>query len=269
MIDDLDFNTTAFNATLAADEDSSTPTTQLNTPVLIVDDELKEREEQFFIVRLEVIDALNSDAVVIDRDVATVVIRDNDGKYIIFSWPIHCNCDLVHLTDIRIGFSRELYEYFEPSEETIITNITLVKDDNRVSEQTFRIRIVVSDPTSMRPATLHTEDIEPDSWDYPVGQVGQHFLLIDISPAQQSLLVAFILNDDDVPEGLEGFRLTAAGGFPQFLLPLQTSTTAFQSTTITVIDADGMLLTYVHNNSLHSVYMCSAQSCMGAGHLYC
>ena len=47
-----------------------------------MDDELNERGEQFFIVRLEVIDAVNSDAIDIDRDVATVVIGDNDGMSI-------------------------------------------------------------------------------------------------------------------------------------------------------------------------------------------
>ena len=114
-----------------------------------------------------------------------------------------------------------------------------MKDDNRVSEQTFRVAIVVSDPPSVRPATLDTGG----DWDYRVAAVGQTSILADILPAQQSIQLAFSLNGDGIPEGLEGFQLTAnvetRGGFPQFLLPFQTNATAFQSTTITIIDDDG------------------------------
>ena len=112
-----------------------------------------------------------------------------------------------------------------------------MKDDNRVSEQTFRIGVVASDPTCVRPATLETLDTV-DSWDYRVGAVGQTFLLHDIFPGQQFLPISFFLNGDDIPEDREGFQLEiiveTEGEFPQFLLPLQTSTTAFQSTTITI-----------------------------------
>ena len=169
---------------------------------------------------------------------------------------------IVHLTDIHIGFSQELYEYFEtiPLVETGITNLTLVKDDNRVSEQTFRVGINVNDPsiTDVAAATLETDDTGPGEWDYRVNFVGQDFLLADIFPLQQSLLVPFVLTGDNVPEGLEGFQLDAsvetAGGLPRFQLPLPTSTTAFQSTTITIIDNDGMYLSYMDVSCIGRVY---------------
>ena len=138
-----------------------------------------------------------------------------------------------------------MYEYFEPivslSSETVITNLTLVKENNRVSEQIFRVGIVVSDPTSVRPATLETE--HSDIYDYRVSSVGQTFILRDFFPLQQTLVVAFILNADDIPEGTEGFTLTSEvevyDGFSVFLPPLPTSITAFRSTTIQIIDDDG------------------------------
>ena len=120
-----------------------------------------------------------------------------------------------------------------------------MKDNNRVSEQTFRIGINVNDPaTDVAAATLETlENTGTDEWDYRVGFAGQDFLQRDIFPAEQSLLVAFVLTGDNVPEGLEGFQLDASveteGGFPQFALPLQSSTTAFRSTVVTIVDDDG------------------------------
>ena len=120
-----------------------------------------------------------------------------------------------------------------------------MKDDNRVSEQTFRVGINVNNPSiiDVAAATLETDDTGPGEWDYRVGAFGQDFILTDIFPLQQSLIVGFILIGDNVPEGLEGFQLDAsvetAGGFPQFALPLQSSTTAFRSTVVTLVDNDG------------------------------
>ena len=244
MIDDLDFNTTAFDIEFPADEGLPGLSNTLNVPIPIVDDELNEREEQYFITRFEVIKAVNLDGLDILRDVATVVIGDNDGEYCFLGpcMKLYC-CYFAILTDIHIGFSSELYEYFEPSSETFITNVTLMKDNNRESEQTFSVGIHFSDPASVRPAALLTNDTR-DSWDYSIQRVpGQAFVLRFLRPDQQSVTVSFYLNSDDVPEGPEGFQLTeiveTAGGYPQFLLPLQTSTTAFQSTTVTIIDDDG------------------------------
>ena len=114
-----------------------------------------------------------------------------------------------------------------------------MKDDNLVSEQTFRVGINVNDPSiDVAAATLETDDTGLGEWDYRVGAV-----LADIFPLQQSLIVSFILTGDNVPEGLEGFQLDASvettGGFPQFALPLQSSTTAFRSTVVTIVDDDG------------------------------
>ena len=150
------------------------------------------------------------------------------------------HCNFVYLTDIRIGFAQELYEYFEPCSATLFTNIALGKDNNRASEQTFRIHINISDPTTVRPAALQTVESGPN-WDYSFSAVGQTFILSDISPLQQSVLLPVFLNGDEITEaseGSEGFQLTAttveSRGFAPFLPPLPISTTAFQSTTVII-----------------------------------
>ena len=245
-IDDEDFNSTAFTIVFPADEDAPSLTRSLNAPIPIVDDDINEADEQYFFAKLEGFDGVNLDSVIIERDFAMVVIGDNDGMlqdtvHSALTVTLYNNC---HIADIRIGFALDVYEYFEPSSETMFTNVTLLKENNRVSEQTFRVGIVASDPTSVRPATLETR--HSYIYDYRVGSVGQTFILRDLIPSQQTTAVAFFLNSDDIPEGTEGFVLTSEvdtyNGHPAFLPPLPTSTTAFQSTTVQIIDDDGNLL---------------------------
>lgn len=223
-----------------ADEDTDSLTRVLDAPIAIVDDEVNEAEEQYFFVKLEGFDGVKVDSISVKPDLAMVVIGDDDGTYVKeYTLTVH---DVIIIADIRIGFAQEVYEYFEPSSEVLFNNVTLVKEDSRVSEQTFRIGIEVSDPASVRPATLETQ--HSHSYDYHVGAYGQTFILRDFLPLQQTVLVAFTLNADDIPEGTEGFQLTSEvnrhNGNPAFLPPLPTSTTAFRSTTIQIIDDDGM-----------------------------
>ena len=116
-----------------------------------------------------------------------------------------------------------------------------MKENNRVSEQTFRVGIVASDPTSARPATI--DPGHSDIYDYYFGGGGQTHISRIIYPHQQTIAVSFLLNADDIPEGTEGFMLTSEvekyNGFSGFLPPLPTSTTAFRSTMIQIIDDDG------------------------------
>ena len=76
-----DFNTAAFTVEFPANEGAPSPTLTQSAPVAIVDDALNEAEEQYFIVCFEIVHAVNRDSLDIDRDVAAVVIGNNDGKY--------------------------------------------------------------------------------------------------------------------------------------------------------------------------------------------
>lgn len=141
--------------------------------------------------------------------------------------------------EIRIGFAREVYSYYEPEVQMLFTNLTIVKDGGRISEQIFRVNISISDPATVAPATLRTSPVQED-WDFAVGFAGQTSVLRDFFSSSQSVLVAFFLNGDDSVEDVEGFMLTSSpvvtDGFPSFLSPLPTSTTAFQSTTVQIFD---------------------------------
>ena len=125
----------------------------------------------------------------------------------------------------------------------LITNVTLVKEDNRVSEQTFGVGITVSNPQNLSPATLETDDnFISGMYDYSLGTSGDTFTVLNFLPNQQSITFDFLLNSDEVPEGIEAFRAssTPVVGFPTFQAPI---TTAFPSTEIQIIDNDCKCIT--------------------------
>ena len=131
------------------------------------------------------------------------------------------------------------------------------------SEQTFRVGVAVSDPGDVRPAAIQTSEGEIP-WDYRIGGVGKTFILIDFPAVLHTVTLSLVLNADTVPEGLEGTLLTSSvvsDGFPTFMPPLPTSTTAFQSTTITIIDDDGKTMrvslslgSFVYPSVHHNTY---------------
>ena len=139
------------------------------------------------------------------------------------------------LTAIRIGYSLEVYQYFEPDSLMFINNVTLVKEDGRVSEQTFGVGITVSNPQMLSPATLET--VNSSMYDYSLGVPGQTFIVLHFLPNQQSITFQFFLNGDNLIEGTEAFQASATTveGFPTFQAPI---TTAFPSTEIQMIDND-------------------------------
>ena len=76
--DTKDFDTTIFNLTFGADE---LAISVIRALIPIVDDVIDEADNQFFIVFLEVVDAVNMDLVDIGRTLSRGTIVDNDGKY--------------------------------------------------------------------------------------------------------------------------------------------------------------------------------------------
>ena len=118
------------------------------------------------------------------------------------------------LAVVRIGFALEVYNYFEPEFEQLFLNVTLVKDNNQVSEQTFRVGIVATDPPGITPATL--DDGTVSSYDYRISTYGVTFRSLVFLYTVPSVTFSFILNGDDLSEGLEGFLLTSSvvEGFP-------------------------------------------------------
>jgi len=80
LTDTADFNTAIFNVTFPSDERRASPIADVPSPIMIVDDEIDEAEEQFFIVYLEIIEAVEPNLITITRANSTCIIVDNDGK---------------------------------------------------------------------------------------------------------------------------------------------------------------------------------------------
>ena len=122
----------------------------------------------------------------------------------------------------------------------LITDVTLVKEDNRVSEQTFGVGITVSNSQTLPAATY--ELFDPSNFDYALNISEKTFVVMQFLPNQQSITFEFFLNSDELPEGTEAFQAssTPVEGFPTFQAPI---TTAFPSTEIQIIDNDCKCIT--------------------------
>ncbi len=76
-----DFNPTVLAVTFPADEAPSETIFYVDVPITIVDDDINEAEQNF-IVYFEVIDAINENLILSERNVAVCTITDEDGEYI-------------------------------------------------------------------------------------------------------------------------------------------------------------------------------------------
>ena len=138
-----------------------------------------------------------------------------------------------------------MYDYFEPNTRTLIENVTLIKEDNRVSEQTFGISITFGSPgAGIRAATLQETAGQTTNFDYVVSSPGVNRITRSFFPFQSEITLTFFLQPDELPEGTEGFRPTIASEgfpFPNFQLPLLNplpAIPAFQNTLVRILDND-------------------------------
>ena len=115
-------------------------------------------------------------------------------------------------------------------------NLTLIKEDNRITEQMYSVAIYVnSSGIGLQAATL--QSVNGISYDYNIGQPGRVFTLINFPPESQNITFPFFLNHDTLPEATETFQASASAnsGFPTF----ETPTNLFANTLINIIDNDG------------------------------
>ena len=146
---------------------------------------------------------------------------------------------LSHYVGINIGFAQQVYSFDEPDFEELVREVTLVREGNRQTEQTFAVSVVVSNPTSsISPATL--DILNPVNFDYSLGNSGNIVTLL-FQNFVQNITFNFFLHSDDFPEGTEGFLATSAPAvgeiFPRFGPP-QTST-VFEATEILILQPGG------------------------------
>ena len=149
-------------------------------------------------------------------------------------------CFFFPLIAIRIGFALPEYSFNEPDFESIVTDIVLVREGGRLSEQTFQVYVSISDGSTFNrhPATLEFED--EDTADYRLTSP-RDFIMLDFPPEEQNVTLQVILFRDDLPEGTEAFRATStpSQNFPNFGPPSMGG--AFASTDVLIIDDDRKL----------------------------
>ena len=75
-----DFNTTVIEVAFPSDANLGTSLADVDAPIRVKDDTKDEADNQFFIVYLELVDAINPDTIMIEQEWATIIIIDDDGK---------------------------------------------------------------------------------------------------------------------------------------------------------------------------------------------
>ena len=140
---------------------------------------------------------------------------------------------------IRLGFQQSEYTFTEPMTQTLIEDVTLIRENSVVSEQTFGISIS-SFGAGVNPATPQEN---PQQNDYAFEAANINILSLLFQPNVTNITVPFTLFPDELFEGTEGFGLAIASQgveFPAF--QLSTSNRAFANTQVRILDNDSKFL---------------------------
>ena len=127
-----------------------------------------------------------------------------------------------------------MYTFTEPDFETVITDVVIVREGDRLSEQTFQVEISVHGTIDVPPATLEFED--ETRADYRL-TAPANFIALNFEPHQKNITLAVILYHDDLLEGTEGFRTTCtpSPNFPNYFGP-PSMEDAFASAQVLIVD---------------------------------
>ena len=81
--DEADFNTPVFEVVFPVDEGLA-PIADIDAFISVVDDDVNEAAVQFFIAYLELVDAVNSELIMLPRVICRCLITDNDRESHLF-----------------------------------------------------------------------------------------------------------------------------------------------------------------------------------------
>ena len=116
----------------------------------------------------------------------------------------------------------------------------MIKEDGRVSEQTFAVSVSFGDPGSeVRPASLQQNLMS--NFDYVVNIPGNSIITREFGANESELTIPFTLQPDEIPEGTEGFRISIASQgspYPNF----HTTVLTIVDTLVRIIDDECKLL---------------------------
>lgn len=146
---------------------------------------------------------------------------------------------------LGIGFEQETYTFLEPDNRTR-HEVILIKEDDRISEQTFSVIVNIGDPISgLSTASLDTDDGNT-LYDYSLEDRNLSFIF---TPSIQNHSFVFFLREDNSPEGTEAFRVTStpddSSDYPTFQPPMSPGSSirsAYQNAEIQIFDNDSKLI---------------------------
>ena len=161
-----------------------------------------------------------------------------------------------------IGFQNASYTFPEPQFEIEIFGVVfLEKENDRISEQEFRVVIEVSTATpntSIRPATLATRDANGTiiNNDYLLLDPDQTVIISSFLPTAQTLEFVFTLFPDEIAEGTEAFQARSSPSEgtdnPEYTVPTDLSS-LFAETFIIIEDDDRELRSTKFINSVYII----------------
>lgn len=144
---------------------------------------------------------------------------------------------------MRIGFSQPVFQIIEQAFENLIRVVTLVKEDNRTSEQVFFVFVTVGPPEGNTNAAIRETASTQDNYDYRL-TADASFVTLIFPPQDQSIVFNFFVRGDDVREGIEAFQARSESatvlGSSVYQPPI--SGRVHQNTEIQIIDDDSKSL---------------------------
>ena len=122
-----------------------------------------------------------------------------------------------------------------------ITNVTLIKEDDRESEQTYGLQLTFGDPPpDINAATLQQVD-QVEGFDYVVRNSTDRTFNVLFLPSESVVSFTWFVVPDDLVEGTEGFRVTILSQefpFPNIVLPSAQDPAPYPDTLIRIQDID-------------------------------
>ena len=124
------------------------------------------------------------------------------------------------------------YTYAEPDVPRLITDVALVKEGNRLTEQAFSLAICIDPSAGANEATLGSDFIIPR-----ISGAGSLSLLFP--PSAERISLNFLLQPDLIAEGDEAFLAFSSRSEVSIVYSAPNAlSSVFRSTMITIIDND-------------------------------
>ena len=215
----------------------------LSHHITITDDDINEATEQLFIIQLTLVRSHFPDMINISRSFSLGIIIDDDREFA----NVDCHACINYLlciSAIKIGFENPNYTFIEPPFLKSF-HISLIKEGNQMSEQTFQVLVQVSNMTNPFQPALLGEDYQNPT-----------ILPILFPSNQEHISWEFVLLSNEDPEENEAFRAAVSSvGSPSFITY---GSNVFNETLIVIKDAQSKL--YYHDTKVPTCYITEPQS---------